>query len=215
LVLAKKNLEKNSEVLEARHIISYMFPTPSPSKTYCAQQESNITIKSYRIAASIIANHLLSANTKHFYANSWHERYFYETSNYAQESYAQSYTGLKKLLAKRAGEALYLGDEKLACRLNKHELVQMRALINSGVCSLQLAEDDLMEELSNQQVHGNAASALARKAYKEVKFLLSEHWDELEKLAQKLISNNEIHQDELTSLLGAVTSDSEVLDLIH
>jgi ATP-dependent Zn protease len=91
----------------------------------------------------------------------------------------------------------------------------MRALINSGVCSLQLAEDDLMEELSNQQVHGNAASALARKAYKEVKFLLSEHWDELEKLAQKLISNNEIHQDELTSLLGAVTSDSEVLDLIH
>ena len=146
------------------------------------------------------------------YANAWHDCYFSDSASVEHFSYSYFCDELKKHFVGRAAEAVYLGNEKSATTFTKIEHEYTEKLAKTALGALNISETDLLKELSNQQVNGNAESALVRKVYKEVKEMVLIHWDVIEKLASLFIDNGALYQDDFSKVFeGKLLSLGEVV----
>lgn len=203
---------KNTSKIDIQDLINNFYPIPARGEKYDAKEEYQLTIRSYRLAAKVLVNHLLGKGVTHVYANAWHDCYFSESSSVEHYSYSYFCDELKQHFVGRAAEAVYLGNEKAATTFTKIEHEYTEKLAKTALGALSISESDMLTELSNQQVHGNAESALVRKVYKEVKEMILIHWDIIEKLAIMFIDNGALYQDDFSRAFeGKLLSLGEVV----
>ncbi|MDP5032373.1 AAA family ATPase [Paraglaciecola sp.] len=212
IFLMEQTRPKDSNRIDIQDIINNIYPVPVRGGEYNAKEEYQLTIRSYRLAARVLINHVLHKDVTHVYANAWHDCYFSDSASVEHFSYSYFCDELKKHFVGRAAEAVYLGNEKLATTFTKIEREYTEKLAKTALGALNISEADLLKELSNQQVHGNAESALVRKVYKDVKETVLIHWDLIEKLASLFIYNGVLFQDDFTKAFeGKLLTLAEVI----
>jgi cell division protease FtsH len=189
------------EGINLKDLIQHIYPKPELASEYDPKVEHMIYIKAYRLAGSIVTKQLVEPDTQAIYANVWHSSYFASSDRLEHYSYNNFRQDMLKLLAKRASEAIYCGDEKRCSAFTGKELEAIHVLASISVSAINLSEGDLRTELSNQQTSGNAESAFVRKTYKDVKDALRANWRMVENLANALLEKEELYEGDLQEIL--------------